>query len=147
VSAAPRHVILVRHAHAEWPAYVGADLNRPLTPQGLADAHRAAAAILDAGHRPDLILTSPAKRTLQTAAIIATTLGLPDAAVKQAAAIYNATPDALEAALRQAFTTASIVLLVAHNPGISALARRLTGDAGFAAFRPAHWLHIPCNPG
>ena len=28
----------MRHAHAEWPGYSGEDFDRPLTPQGLADA-------------------------------------------------------------------------------------------------------------
>jgi phosphohistidine phosphatase len=135
------HVILVRHAHAEWPAYVGTDLDRPLTPQGQADARSTAAAIRDAAHRPDLLLTSPAVRTRQTAQIIATTLGLPDSAIRQVYSLYNGNPGALDAALRQAFTTATTVLLVAHNPGISEFARLLTGDATFASFRPAHWLH------
>jgi phosphohistidine phosphatase len=135
------HVILVRHAHAEWPAYVGTDFDRPLTPQGMADARSTAAAIRDAALRPELLLTSPALRTQQTAQIIATALGVPDTAIRQVDSLYNAAPDALDAALRQAFTAADTVLLVAHNPGISELARMLTGNAAFASFRPAHWLH------
>ena len=140
-----RHAILVRHAHAEWPAYVGTDFDRPLTPQGLADAQSAAAAIRDAGHRPELVLTSPARRTQQTTQIIAAALGLPDTAIRPMDALYNAGPEALDTELRRAFATAGLVLLVAHNPGISELARKLTGDPGFTAFRPAHWLHVSCG--
>jgi phosphohistidine phosphatase len=137
-----QQAILVRHANAEWPNYVGSDFDRPLTQQGLADAAATAAAIRDAGHRPALVLTSPSLRTVQTAEIIAGALSLPEQAVQQVGELYNAGADILHAELRRAFVDADAVLLVAHNPGISELARQLTGNPGFAAFRPAHWLHI-----
>jgi phosphohistidine phosphatase len=137
-----QHVILVRHANAEWPNYVGADFDRPLTPQGLADARATAAAIRDAGHRPRLLLTSPALRTMQTTEIIAATLELPDQAVLRVGELYNAAADILEAELRKALPSADMVMLVAHNPGISELARMLSGNPGFSAFRPGHWLHV-----
>jgi phosphohistidine phosphatase len=142
VNIRPQHAILVRHANAEWPQYVGPDFDRPLTPQGLADARSTAIAIRESGHKPGVLLTSPAKRTLQTAQIIASTLDLRDGAVVQAGELYNAGADILDAELRKAFLSADIVMLVAHNPGISELARMLTGDPTFAAFRPAHWLYV-----
>jgi phosphohistidine phosphatase len=142
VISGQRHVVLVRHAHAEWPAYTGRDFDRPLTPQGLGDARNTAAAIRDAGHRPALLLTSPARRTRETAEIIATTLGVPDTAIRNVDALYNASRTTLDAELRQALTAAPAVLLVAHNPGISELARTLSGNPAFTGFRPAQWLHI-----
>lgn len=145
MSSGQRQIILVRHAHAEWPAYRGADFDRPLTPQGLADATAAAAAIRDATHRPDVLLTSPAIRTMQTADVIATALGLPASAITPVDTLYNAGPAALETELRRALAVAGSVLLVAHNPGISELARQLTGDRSFVAFKPAQWLHLFYN--
>jgi phosphohistidine phosphatase len=137
-----RYAILVRHAHAEWPNYVGADFDRPLTPQGLSDAGSTAAAIREAGHRPALLLASSARRTMQTAWVIATALRLPEEAVVPVSALYNAGPEILDAELRKGFLRTDTVLLVAHNPGISELARMLTGNPNFAAFRPGHWLHV-----
>ena len=137
-----QHAILVRHANAEWPNYVGPDFDRPLTSQGLADASATAAAIHECGHQPGLLLTSPAKRTLQTAQIIATTLHLRDEAVVLVDELYNAGPEILNAELRKAFLSADTVMLVVHTPGISELARVLTGNPAFAAFRPAHWLYV-----
>jgi phosphohistidine phosphatase len=142
VTARVQHAVLVRHAHAEWPNYAGSDFDRPLTPQGLADARATAAAIRDAGHRPGLLLTSPALRTMQTTDVIAASLGLADSSVRQVSELYNAGPEILQAELRKAFLATDVVMLVAHNPGISELARTLTGNPGFAAFRPAHWLHV-----
>jgi phosphohistidine phosphatase len=142
VNGGQQQAILVRHAHADWPNYVGADFDRPLTPRGLTDAAATAAAIRDAGHRPGLLLTSPARRTLQTTQIIATMLGMQDQLVCQASELYNAGADVLCAQLRKALLSANTVMLVAHNPGISELARMLTGNPGFAPMRPGHWLHV-----
>lgn len=141
--SAGQFAILVRHANAEWPNYVGADFDRPLTPQGLTDAGSTAAAIREAGHLPGLLLASPARRTMQTAWVIATALRLPESAVVQVPDLYNAGPGSLDTELRKGFMKAATVMLVAHNPGISELARLLTGNPSFAAFRPGHWLHVP----
>jgi phosphohistidine phosphatase len=142
VTTRPQQAILVRHANAEWPRYEGTDFDRPLTPQGLTDAASTASAIVEAGHRPDVLLTSPSRRTMQTASIIAGALQLPEASVVQISELYNAAADVLDVELRKAFLCADTVLVVAHNPGISELARMLTGNPGFTAFRPGHWLHV-----
>ena len=78
----PRQVILVRHAHAEWPNWSGRDFDRPLTPRGEEDAARTAQELRLAGHRPALLLASPALRTRQTARIIATGLEVADSALR-----------------------------------------------------------------
>jgi phosphohistidine phosphatase len=135
-----RRVTLVRHAHAEWPQYSGRDLNRPLTPRGMKEALATAQAIKAAGHRPDLLLASPAKRTRQTAAIIAEELVLPDSALQYVDTIYNASAATLEEIVRHAI--AGHVLLVAHNPGITELARQLAVNPELPSLVPAQWLHI-----
>jgi len=137
---AAQAVILVRHAHADWPDYHGCDLDRPLTPQGEADAAATAQAIRAAGNIPALLLVSPALRTRQTAAIIAHGLGLDDSAIVLVDSLYNASAETLEDELRSASATAGgTVVLVAHNPGISELARRLGRDPSFRPFAPGHW--------
>jgi len=146
VSLRPREVILVRHAHADWPDYTGRDFDRPLTPQGLNDAQASAAAIRAAALRPELLIASPARRTAQTAEVIAAALALPASAVTFVEALYNAAPDVLDAELRRAFRSSPHVILVAHNPGISELARSLSNTV-LAPFRPAQWMHCPVQPG
>jgi phosphohistidine phosphatase len=147
VNLGPREVILVRHAHAEWPAYTGRDFDRPLTPKGLADARASAEAIRAVALQPVLLLASPAMRTTQTAEIIAAALGQPAPAITFVDALYNATQDVLDSALRQAFRTSARVILVAHNPGISELARSLSGNPAMASLRPGQWMHCPVHPG
>lgn len=145
---AAHSVILVRHAHADWPDYHGSDFDRPLTPQGEADAAATAQAIHDAGNIPALLLASPALRTRQTASIIASRLGLAEAAIVLVDSLYNGSAETLEAELcRSATSSSGTVMLVAHNPGISELARRLGRDPSFRPFAPAHWrlVHLGGN--
>jgi len=133
-------VILVRHAHAEWPNWSGRDFDRPLTPRGEEDAARTARELRQAGHRPDLLLASAALRTRQTAEIIAQALEIAQGALRFDDEFYNSTPSALEDALRRATRSATgCVMLVAHNPAISELARQLAGDRGAPGFAPADW--------
>jgi phosphohistidine phosphatase len=137
--------IIVRHAHAEWPDFHGPDFDRPLTGRGLADARAAGRAILAAGHRPVLLLASPACRTRQTAEILAEELQLPAAAVRYVEALYNATASTLEKEVRRAADGGSLLVLVAHNPGVSNLARVLQDDPDTPSCQPAEWrlLQLP----
>jgi phosphohistidine phosphatase len=135
-------MILLRHADAQWPAYSGRDFDRPLTETGMATARTAAMAIQATGYQPTLILASPARRTQQTAQIVAATLGVPDASIRYVDALYNGSADTLEAALHQAQRQAGALILVAHNPGISELAQRLGGRALSASLQPAQWLQV-----
>jgi phosphohistidine phosphatase len=128
----------MRHAHAEWPGYAGEDFDRPLTARGLAEAVTAARAMRTAGQVPDSLLVSPARRTRQTAEIVARELGLPPTALQFEDALYNATASALAREM-QRHASGGLVLLVAHNPGISSLARQLSEDPHRPPFPPAGW--------
>jgi phosphohistidine phosphatase len=139
VNDSSRQWILVRHAHADWPSFSGRDFDRPLTQRGQADAHTSACALRDAGLRPELVVASPALRTRQTAEILCAGLQLPPQALCFPDALYNAGPALLEAELRKLQGDRKVVMVVAHNPGISELARRLSKDPLAPAFAPAQW--------
>lgn len=131
-------MLIARHAHADWPSWQGPDFDRPLTPRGERDARRAGAAMRAAGHRPVQVLASAALRTRQTAQLIAGELALPADALRFEDSLYNASAAVLEAQLRAAAAaSAGMLLLVAHNPGISQLAQTLA--PGAAVFAPGDW--------
>ena len=131
---------LVRHAHAEWPNYSGKDFDRPLTARGEEDALATAREIVTAGVRPDLLLSSTARRARETAQILAREIGLTAGAVRFSDRLYNASASALEAATQDAAGRSRHIMLVAHNPGISDFARRLSGDTTLALLPPAGWV-------
>lgn len=123
-----RQLLLLRHAHAENAAPGAADFDRPLSPRGRAEALDAARCLQVAGIGCDAIMVSPAARTRQTAQILIEELGS-TAAVRYVEVLYLADADALLRFLEGADAGLHTLLLVAHNPGISELATRLS-DAG-----------------
>jgi phosphohistidine phosphatase len=144
------NVILVRHAHAEWPGYTGRDFDRPLTPRGMDEALITARAIAAITESPALLLASPARRTQQTAEIIAHELGLNDAQVRFVDKLYNASSGTLEAELRGALPDTGkapgALILISHNPGVSELARRLSGDVTSSALPTGGWRMVRLQP-
>ncbi|MFC7481813.1 SixA phosphatase family protein [Luedemannella flava] len=60
-----RTLAILRHAKADNPPGV-ADLDRPLTPRGHADATAAGAWLAAKAILPDLVICSPARRTRET---------------------------------------------------------------------------------
>ncbi len=117
-----RTLILLRHAAAE-PAGAGmGDFDRPLDAAGRAEAEHAGRQLAALPHRPELVLTSPANRTLATAGIVARHLGLGRDVLRTDATLYLASVPALRAAIARVPAGVGGLLLVGHNPGLSDLA-------------------------
>lgn len=72
-------LIIVRHANAlsGWEAQVNTDAERPLSPEGIQKAAQTAQALKARAIAPDIILTSPLLRAVQTAETISQTVGGP----------------------------------------------------------------------
>ena len=123
-----RELILLRHAHAE-PASAGqADLDRPLSPEGLAEAEAAGRWLAEQGLVPDCVLCSPARRTRETLEAVLGAIGYVEQRLEDA--IYEATSGTL-AALADTHREAERLLLVGHNPGFEQLAALMhSGQSG-----------------
>jgi len=124
-----KRLILLRHAKAERSAPSGRDFDRPLSPRGLDDAARVGRALAAAGLIPDVVLVSAALRTVQTWRQASATL--PDAKVQVRQDLYNSDPEHLRA-VAEAEREAHTVMVIAHNPGIGALAYDLAATATLA---------------
>ena len=115
-----RELILLRHAHAE-PASAGqADLDRPLSPEGLAEAEAAGRWLRENQLVPDRVLCSPSRRTRETLEAVLGAVGYVDQRLEPA--MYEATSGVL-AALADANREVERLLLVGHNPGLRATGR------------------------
>lgn len=115
-------LVLVRHAKSDWGDPGLDDHDRPLNDRGRRDAPRMAQRLADTGFRPDLLLSSTALRARTTAQAFSGALG---AEVALDPGLYGASADAILAAA--AATRAASVLVVAHDPGMTVLAGRLSG--------------------
>ncbi len=123
-----RELILLRHAHAEIASMGQADLDRPLSAQGLAEAEAAGSWLKSQNLVPDCVLCSPARRTRETLEAVLGIVGYVEQRVEDA--IYEATPGAL-IALADAMPESERLMLVGHNPGLEQLAALLhSGQTG-----------------
>jgi phosphohistidine phosphatase len=75
--------------------------------------------------RPDLLLSSSAKRARNTAEAIATSIGYPVEDIAVDRRLYLAEVDELIALIRTLDDRHQHVMLFGHNPGFTALANRL----------------------
>lgn len=119
---------LLRHAHAgDWSTWDGPDAERPLTDKGRNQAERLGRFLADHGFTPDLVITSPKARALETADILARALDVSCAVderlggpldLETVEAILGAHGDPLQP------------VLVGHDPDFSDLVGMLCSAAG-----------------
>lgn len=119
-----RELILIRHAKSDWGDPTLSDHDRPLNDRGVRNAPMMAQRLLDSGIAPQRIISSTATRARTTAEAFGGALGLE---VELDEELYLASASTL---LSKAVASGSASLvLVAHDPGISDLAWRLS-DGG-----------------
>ena len=140
-----RELILLRHAHAEAASAGQADLDRPLSPEGLAEAEAAGRWLLEHGLVPDCVLCSPARRTRETLEAVLDVIGYVEQRLEPA--IYEATPGDL-LALAEAQDEAERLLLVGHNPGLERLLALMhSGQSGDYRGMPPGAIAVLSLPG
>jgi phosphohistidine phosphatase len=120
-----KKLLLIRHAKATHETgYI--DFERPLKPSGLRDAAIMAGRLKEHGVIPQILVTSPALRTLATANVISEHLGL--ARAEEIKKIYEAEPDDLIEVISQFDDEHNFIGLVGHNPAIEQLIYVLSGQ-------------------
>ena len=119
-------LFLVRHAKSSWDDPALADKERPLDARGKRDAPKVGERLAKAGAKPDLILSSPAKRALTTARIIAKELGYKRKNIVVDDRLYAVEADVLLDVIQRLDKEAGRVMLFGHNPELTELAHRLS---------------------
>lgn len=115
-------LILVRHAKSDWGVPGLDDHERPLNGRGERDAPMMAERLAQTGVEVERIVSSTAVRTRTTAGVFGAALGVE---VELDPELYGAPGSTLLA--KAVKSGAGSVVVVAHNPGISDLAARLSG--------------------
>lgn len=119
-------LILFRHGKSDWDANYDADHDRPLAERGRTNARCMGQLLAQAEQIPDLAVSSSARRARDTLSL-AMKAGRWQCAAQIDAALYETTPQAVVAWLREIDTTPERLLLVGHEPTWSELASRLSG--------------------
>jgi phosphohistidine phosphatase len=112
-----------RHGEADWPGWTKPDDERPLTDFGKKEARQVAKLLDRLKAKPDLIVSSPLPRALQTAEAAAEQLQTKlrqDAALEPGFGISG-----LRALLKR--HDSKVLMLVGHEPDFSSVISALTG--------------------
>jgi phosphohistidine phosphatase len=123
-----KRLTLIRHANAEQNADVR-DFDRPLSRKGQNEALEMARRFLERGLVPELILASAAARARETAETFAKVLGVAPRLLQADDALYLAEGDYILGAIRATGPRIGHLMVIGHNPGISAAAISLAPEA------------------
>ncbi|PRY21145.1 phosphohistidine phosphatase [Aliiruegeria haliotis] len=115
-------LILLRHAKSNWVNPDLEDIDRPLNKRGKRSAKALGKWVRKSPWTPDKVLCSTSRRTRETWEGLSLE-GTPELRDD----LYHASPDAMLDVIRK--TEGDVVMLIAHNPGIAALAHELVAEA------------------
>lgn len=114
-----RTLVVIRHAKSSWNDPLRSDFERTLNDRGNSDAPDMARRLKKAGIIPDLMIASAAKRTRETATLMAGVLGYDPAAIQLEEKLYHCLPVTMEEVLYAVSDDVRTVFIIAHNPGIT----------------------------
>lgn len=134
-------VFLIRHAEAVQETLALADPHRHLTANGRRQARAIGDRLRWHDCEPTHIWSSPLVRAIQTAELVASGLQCETTVDAMPALAPDEKPRDVVAALT-ALTAASIIVLVGHEPGLSAVGALLVGQPGFASLAKAQAARI-----
>ncbi len=120
-----RTLILVRHAKAEAPSDGLSDHDRALTLAGRTAAGQLAEELTKAGLAPTHAVVSSAVRAQQTWQLMLPSLG--EVSSDTVAEVYETHDEGLQEIIRSAPADADTLVVVGHEPTISAAAAALSG--------------------
>lgn len=140
----PKQLMLVRHGKATHGFSENSDFDRKLTISGRQDATEMALKIKQKEFFPELIISSPAARAIETAEQFAEIWTSAAEAIHRDISIYEADTKSLLEVLVNIDDDLDKVALFGHNPGITDLASYLTGATGLEMPTSAVvWIEFP----
>lgn len=119
---------LIRHAKSSWAEVGMRDFDRSLDERGFKDAPKMARKLNSLGVKPDLIVSSPAKRAFTTAQYFALGLGLSIENIQKEMEIYEASTSTLLHIVRELPNDKNTILMFGHNPGFTFFANQFSKE-------------------
>jgi len=116
-----KKLYIVRHTHKAKEKAGQDDYDRELSQEGLEEATQIAKKLCSTSIKTDLIVSSPAVRTRQTAEIFADILNY-DKSIMYNEVLYLAFVNELIETISYTFDTVDTMILIGHNPSLTALA-------------------------
>lgn len=124
-----KKLYLIRHAKSSWDDPDLPDFDRPLNKRGKKDAPNMARRLKEKRITPDVMLTSPAARAIDTCKDFAKVLNFKMDKIKAEQKLYHANEDQLLNILKEQKDLSrddeEVLLLFGHNPGLTEFANLL----------------------
>lgn len=128
-----KKLYLIRHAKSSWDDPDLPDFERPLNKRGKKDAPRMAKRLKEKRVTPDMMISSPALRALDTCKDFAKILDYNKDKIKTVRSLYHAGEDQILHVLKDLKDFPNddeeVVLLFGHNPGMTEFANSLLNTA------------------
>lgn len=145
---------LMRHARASKDVYGITDIDRPLLLEGVEDSQRISERLKDMKVIVRHIVSSPAKRAIETATIVAKSFGISRESILIYDELYKPDIPAFEDCIFSLPDDWDHVMLVSHNPGISDFSDSLiefeesmsTGSIISISFNMERWINLYASP-
>jgi phosphohistidine phosphatase len=119
-------LLIIRHAKSSWDTATLSDFDRPLNDRGKKDAPAMAKRLIEGKIKPDLFVSSPAKRAKKTAELFIQEFGHNEDEILFISELYHA-PTALFYEIISKFDDQyHTVAIFSHNPGITEFVNTLT---------------------
>jgi len=116
-----KKLYIIRHAKSSWNDMSLSDFDRPLNKRGKANAPLMGTRLKNKGVIPDIIISSPARRAMATAKIIAKKVKYTNEIILNKD-IYELDSDRLHKILTKLDDENTIAFLFGHNPDLNMLA-------------------------
>lgn len=120
-------LLLMRHAKSSWADDQMSDHERPLNDRGRRAATAMGAALTARGYAPDIIWSSDAKRTRETAILLIRAIPGPQT-INYTSDFYHASVETVLSVCGKAIEPDQPLMLLGHNPGWSELHHYFTGQ-------------------
>lgn len=122
-----KKIYLIRHAKSSWSEEGVSDFDRPLNKRGKKDLPFMANRLKEFGIKPDLILSSPAKRAQKSAKTIAEIIDYKTTKISYDESLYDSSYTTYRYLLDSLDNKLNSVFIVAHNPTLTEVGERLSG--------------------
>lgn len=146
-------LVLVRHAKSSWNHLDLDDFDRPLNDRGKHDAPEMAKRLKKTPFRPELLVSSPAKRALSTARKFARVFDLEKDEIIRIPELYHASSEKILKRIHSLPEEIQKVALFGHNPGLSDFVSQYSSfqianmpTASIVVLEISHWSDFGKKP-
>jgi phosphohistidine phosphatase len=120
-----KQLTILRHAKSSWDLPEMEDIYRPLNARGVKNAYAIGDELAIRGVFPDVVITSPAVRAMNTAIIISRKLDFPLERIESNQRLYEASVADILDVIASVEDSISHLMVVAHNPTLTMLINRM----------------------